>query len=174
MLFATVCLSKKDALVLTAVKNTLPKQIHSITGSPRGAQLSIGNSQIEAIIDSGAEVNILLESKVPSHMKRIFRTPTTLQSDGSKVITFGKAINIALYTKKPIEQTVDDLLVDYPSTPICPQEQPMRICSALEVINLICSLQKDPFQTRAVNMQGKRMEQERTNLMLCVGDSILK
>ena len=43
--------------------------------------------KIQALVDTGAEVNILLESNVPHHIRRIFHTPITLQPYGSKIIT---------------------------------------------------------------------------------------
>ena len=86
--FSTVCLSTKGEIsTVSAINATPPKQIHTITESPRKANLSIGQHQIEALIDTGAEVNILLEHEVPSYIKRIFRTPITLQPYGSKIIT---------------------------------------------------------------------------------------
>ena len=41
-----------------------------------------------SMIDTGAEVSILLESKVPlSHIKKIFQTSITFQPYGSEIIT---------------------------------------------------------------------------------------
>ena len=64
---------------LSATQN----QIHTITKIHRMVQVSIGH----IIIDTGIEVNILLESEVPSLIKKIFRTPITLRPSGSKIIT---------------------------------------------------------------------------------------
>lgn len=79
--------TRGEISTLSAINCATPKQIHTITESPKRTHLSVGHHKIEAIIDTGAEVNILLESEVPSHIKRIFRTPITLQPYGSKIIT---------------------------------------------------------------------------------------
>ena len=79
--------NKGEISTVSAINATPPKQIHTITESPRKANLSIDHHQIEALFDTGAEVNILLEHEVPSYIKRIFRTPITLQPYGSNIIT---------------------------------------------------------------------------------------
>ena len=86
--FSTVCLSTRGEIsTFAAINCAVPKQVHTITESPKRMHLSVGHHKIEAIIDTGAEVNILLESEMPSDIKRIFRTPITLQPCGSKIIT---------------------------------------------------------------------------------------
>ena len=49
-----------------------------MTESPRKAELYLGYHQIEAIIDTGAEVNILLEQEATLHIKRIFQKPSLI------------------------------------------------------------------------------------------------
>ena len=88
--FSTVCLSTKEEIsTVSAINATPPKKIHTFTESPRKANVSIGHHQIEALIDTGAEVNILLEHEVPSHIKEFsvhpsLYSPMTLQSLSSK------------------------------------------------------------------------------------------
>ena len=68
-------------------KPELPKSIHTISSCHKQAEISIGNTKIQALVDTGAEVNILLESNVPHHMRRIFHTPITLQPYDSIILT---------------------------------------------------------------------------------------
>ena len=58
-----------------------------MSSSHKQTDIVIANTKTQALIDTGAEVNILLESKVPHHIKKIFKTPITLQPYGSKIIT---------------------------------------------------------------------------------------
>ena len=64
-----------------------PKPLHAISSCHKQAEISIRNTKIQALVDTGAEVNILLESNVPHHIRRIFHTPITLRPYGSKIIT---------------------------------------------------------------------------------------
>ena len=57
-----------------------------MSSSHKQTDIVIANTKTQALIDTGAEVNILLESKVPHHIKKIFKTPITLQPYGSKII----------------------------------------------------------------------------------------
>ena len=63
------------------------KELHTISSSRKKAEISIGKAKIQALIGTGAEVNILLESIVPKNIRRIFRTPVTLQPYGRAIIT---------------------------------------------------------------------------------------
>ena len=86
--FSTVCLkmAKGISTIISADQNP-PKPLHTISSCHKQAEISIGNTKIQALVDTGAEVNILLESNVPYHIKRIFHTSITLQPYGSKIIT---------------------------------------------------------------------------------------
>ena len=77
----------KGVSTITSIKQDSPKQIHAISSSHKQAEIGIGKVEIQAHIDTGAEVNILLESNVPKKIRRIFRTPVTLKTYGSAIIT---------------------------------------------------------------------------------------
>ena len=86
--FSAVCLKMvKGVSTIASIKQNSPKQIHAVSSSHKQAEISIGKAKIQALIDTGAEVNILLESNVPKNIRRIFRTPVTLQPYGSAIIT---------------------------------------------------------------------------------------
>ena len=86
--FSAVCLKMvKGVSTITSIKQDSPRQIHAISSSHKQAEINIGKTKIQALIDTGAEVNILLESSVPKNIRRIFRTPVTLQPYGSAIIT---------------------------------------------------------------------------------------
>ena len=77
----------KGVSTITSIKQDSLKKIHTISSSHKKAEISLGKTKIQALIDTGAEVNILLESNVPKTIRRIFRTPVTLQPYGSAIIT---------------------------------------------------------------------------------------
>ena len=81
--FSAVCLKMvKGVSTITSINQESPKKIHTVSSSHKKAEISFGKTKIQALIDTGAEVNILLESNVPKNIKRIFRTPVTLQPYG--------------------------------------------------------------------------------------------
>ena len=60
--------------------NTLQKQKSNFTN------ITVGKIQLQAMIDTGAEVNVILESKVPTDIERLTPTSIQLQPYGSKPI----------------------------------------------------------------------------------------
>ena len=86
--FSTVCLkTSKSISTLGSHNSTLPAKVQMMSSSHKQTGIVIANTKTQALIDTGAEVNILLESKVPHHIKKIFQTSITLQPYGSKIIT---------------------------------------------------------------------------------------
>ena len=79
-------MTKRSSAIISTNQNS-PKSIHTISSCHKQAEIIIGNTKIQALVDTGAEVNILLESNVPHHIRRIFHIPITLQPYDSTIIT---------------------------------------------------------------------------------------
>eukprot|EP00794_Sanderia_malayensis_P012521 gene12521-13805_t len=77
----------KGVFTITSIKQDCPKEIDTISSSHKQAEISLGKAKIQALIDKSAEVNILLERKVPKNIRRIFGTSITPQPYGSSIIT---------------------------------------------------------------------------------------
>ena len=78
----------KGISAVKTMKGESLQAIHTLSNNHKTGEVLIGktNSKIQALIDTGAEVNILLESMVPPSIRRIFPTPVTLQPYGSSLI----------------------------------------------------------------------------------------
>ena len=86
--FSTVCSkNSKSISTLGSHNSTLPAKVEMMSSSHKQTDIVIANKTTQALIDTGVEVNILLESKAPYHIKNSFKTSITLQPYGSKIIT---------------------------------------------------------------------------------------
>ena len=77
----------KEISTIISTNQNPPTPFHTISSCHKQAGISFGNTKIQALVDTGAKVNILVESNVPHHVRRIFHTPSTLQPYGSTIIT---------------------------------------------------------------------------------------
>ena len=88
--FSFVCLSNnnRDVSTLGIVGTATIKGINTIQKQKSNfTNITIGQYQLQAMIDTGSEVNVILESKVPRNIKRLTPTRIQLQPYGSKAIT---------------------------------------------------------------------------------------
>ena len=84
----SVCLTHhKDISTLTVICATPVKDTHTQQKKSNFTNITLEGCQIRAMIDSGAEANVILESQVPDKIRRLIKTHIQLQPYGSKLIT---------------------------------------------------------------------------------------
>ena len=107
--FAAVCMKQtKGISTVTTIKRESLQNLPTLSNSHKIAEVLIGTtkSKIQVLVDTGSEVNILLESMVPPNVRRIFPTPITLQPYGSSLIKpKGKITLDTTWHKKPMRAT---------------------------------------------------------------------
>lgn len=85
--FSSVCLTHhKEVSILTVIGATTIKDTHT-TEKSNFTNITLEGCQIRAMIDTGAEANVILESQVPDNIRRITKTHVQLQPYGSRLIT---------------------------------------------------------------------------------------
>ena len=85
--FSSVCLiHHKNISILTFIGATIVKDTHTTKKKSNFTNITLEGCQIRAMIDTGAEANVILESQVPDKIRHPTKTNIQLQPYGSKLI----------------------------------------------------------------------------------------